>query len=255
MAQTLPATTAITDQPSRPRRRSPGCEPIELSDQRAARDELESSRGKRRPSAAGCSSSQRSCVLDRLCVTARAGRRGLGARRRPARGFDLRAKRRIGRSAARSRHSTFAPCSPSRSRRSSSADRVTVRSFRRAAIHSSTAFSVFLRIDDGDQTLWKHRGDHPYGTFRMLSGAGQHAKWGYQGGRLPSVVDARSGTFTCTLIPGAMPERGSRSATGRRWRRHERSPNTWCGCARTRSPPTADGPRGLMPPVRTTPSG
>lgn len=61
---------------------------------------------------------------------------------------------------------------------------------------------VFLRIDDGDQTLWKHRGDHPYGTFRTLSGAGQHAKWGYQGGRLPSVVDARTGTFTCTLIPG-----------------------------------------------------
>jgi hypothetical protein len=61
---------------------------------------------------------------------------------------------------------------------------------------------VFLRIDDGDQTLWKHRGDHPYGTFRALTGAGQHAKWGYQGGRIPSVVDARSGAFTCTLIPG-----------------------------------------------------
>jgi hypothetical protein len=61
---------------------------------------------------------------------------------------------------------------------------------------------VFLRIDDGDQTLWKHRGDHPYGTFRVLTGAGQHAKWAYQGGRAPSVVDARSGTFTCTLIPG-----------------------------------------------------
>ena len=61
---------------------------------------------------------------------------------------------------------------------------------------------VFLRIDDGDQTLWKHRGDRPYGTFRILTGAGQHAKWGYQGGRVPSVVDARTGTFTCTLIPG-----------------------------------------------------
>src|SRR6476646_4522727 len=61
---------------------------------------------------------------------------------------------------------------------------------------------VFLRIDDGDQTLWRHRGDHPYGTFRALTGAGQHAKWGYQGGRVPSVVDARTGTFTCTLIPG-----------------------------------------------------
>jgi opacity protein-like surface antigen len=61
---------------------------------------------------------------------------------------------------------------------------------------------VFLRIDDGDRTLWKHRGDHPYGAFRALTGAGQQAKWGYQGGRVPSVVDARSGTFTCTLIPG-----------------------------------------------------
>ena len=60
---------------------------------------------------------------------------------------------------------------------------------------------VFLRIDDGDQTLWKHRGDHPYGVFRTMTGAGQHAKWGYQGGRQPSVVDARSGTFTCTIIP------------------------------------------------------
>ena len=57
---------------------------------------------------------------------------------------------------------------------------------------------VFLRIDDGDQTLWKHKGDHPYGTFRSLAA---HAKWGYQSGRLPSVVDARSGTFTCTVIP------------------------------------------------------
>jgi hypothetical protein len=61
---------------------------------------------------------------------------------------------------------------------------------------------VFLRIDDGDQTLWKHLGDRPYGTFRTLTGAGQHAKWGYQGGRVPSVVDARRGAFTCTLIPG-----------------------------------------------------
>jgi hypothetical protein len=36
---------------------------------------------------------------------------------------------------------------------------------------------VFLRIDDGDQTLWKHRGDHPYGTFRSLVGIAAHAKW------------------------------------------------------------------------------
>lgn len=61
---------------------------------------------------------------------------------------------------------------------------------------------VFLRIDDGDQTLWKHIGDHPYGRFRVLTGVGNRAKWGYDGGRLPSVVDARRGTFTCTLIPG-----------------------------------------------------
>jgi hypothetical protein len=27
------------------------------------------------------------------------------------------------------------------------------------------------------------------------------AKWGYLSGRLPSVVDARRGTFTCTVIP------------------------------------------------------
>jgi hypothetical protein len=79
---------------------------------------------------------------------------------------------------------------------------------------------VFLRIDDGDQTLWQHRGDHPYGTFRSLTGAGQHAKWGYQGGRVPSVVDARTGTFTCTLIPGDATAkfalgRGSALATAR----------------------------------------
>jgi hypothetical protein len=60
---------------------------------------------------------------------------------------------------------------------------------------------VFLRIDDSDQTLWKHRGDHPYGTFRSLAGISAHAKWGYQSGRLPSVVDSRSGSFTCTVIP------------------------------------------------------
>ena len=60
---------------------------------------------------------------------------------------------------------------------------------------------VFLRIDDGDQTLWKHRGDHPYGKFRTLAVAGGQAKWGYQGGGVPSVVDARKNTFTCTIIP------------------------------------------------------
>lgn len=60
---------------------------------------------------------------------------------------------------------------------------------------------VFLRINDGDRTLWTHRGDRPYGRFRWLSKTGRLAKWGYQGGRLPSVVDARRGSFTCTLIP------------------------------------------------------
>jgi hypothetical protein len=65
----------------------------------------------------------------------------------------------------------------------------------------ATGVRVFLRIDDGDKTLWNHRGDRPYGTFRALTRSGLHAKWGYQGGRIPSVVDARKGTFTCTLIP------------------------------------------------------
>jgi hypothetical protein len=60
---------------------------------------------------------------------------------------------------------------------------------------------VFLRIDDGDRTLWAHRGDRSYGTFRRLPKTDRLAKWGYQGGRLPSVLDARRGTFTCTLIP------------------------------------------------------
>ncbi|HWF83956.1 MAG TPA: hypothetical protein VG222_03885, partial [Vicinamibacterales bacterium] len=49
--------------------------------------------------------------------------------------------------------------------------------------------------------LWAHRGDRSYGTFRWLSQAGRLAKWGYQGGRLPSVLDARRGSFTCTAIP------------------------------------------------------
>jgi hypothetical protein len=60
---------------------------------------------------------------------------------------------------------------------------------------------VFLRIDDGDSTLWTHRGDRPYGAFHWLSKTHRLAKWGYQGERLPSVVDARRGSFTCTLIP------------------------------------------------------
>jgi hypothetical protein len=60
---------------------------------------------------------------------------------------------------------------------------------------------VFLRINDADRLLWSHRGDRPYGTFRWLSKSGRLAKWGYQGGRLPSVVDARRGSFTCTVIP------------------------------------------------------
>jgi hypothetical protein len=66
---------------------------------------------------------------------------------------------------------------------------------------STEGVRVFLRIDDGDQTLWRHRGDRPYGTFRKLVGITVPAKWGYLSGRLPSVVDARHGTFTCTVIP------------------------------------------------------
>lgn len=60
---------------------------------------------------------------------------------------------------------------------------------------------VFLRIDDGDRTLWSHLGDRSYGSFHWLSRTGRLAKWGYEGGRLPSVLDARRGSFTCTLIP------------------------------------------------------
>jgi hypothetical protein len=81
---------------------------------------------------------------------------------------------------------------------------------------------VFLRIDDGDQTLWKHRGDHPYGTFRSLMGIAARVKWGYESGRLPSVVDARRGTFTCTVIPTVggtkfTPSPGTAIAAARRY--------------------------------------
>ena len=62
---------------------------------------------------------------------------------------------------------------------------------------------VFLRIDDGDRTLWLHRHDRSYGTFRRITGAGSAAKWGYESGRVPSVVDARTGTFTCTVMPAS----------------------------------------------------
>jgi hypothetical protein len=83
---------------------------------------------------------------------------------------------------------------------------------------------VFLRIDDGDQLLWKHRGDHPYGTFRPLAGIAAQAKWGYQSGRLPSVVDARRGAFTCTVIPTAggtkfTPAPGTAPAAAQRYAR------------------------------------
>jgi hypothetical protein len=60
---------------------------------------------------------------------------------------------------------------------------------------------VFLRIDDGDKTLWAHRGDRSYGAFRWLSKTGRLAKWGDEGGRVPAAVDTRRGSFTCTLIP------------------------------------------------------
>jgi hypothetical protein len=75
--------------------------------------------------------------------------------------------------------------------------------FPRGGSGFGAGLQVFLRIDDGDRTLWTHRGDHPYGRFRPLAVAGAQAKWGYQGGRRPSVVDVRHGTFTCTLIPAA----------------------------------------------------
>ena len=82
---------------------------------------------------------------------------------------------------------------------------------------------VFLRIDDGDRTLWAHRGDRPYGTFRRLATTDRLAKWGYQGGRLPSVVDARRGSFTCTLIPvgtaGLAVPRGPALAAARTYAR------------------------------------
>jgi hypothetical protein len=60
---------------------------------------------------------------------------------------------------------------------------------------------VFLRIDDGDRMLWTHRGDRPYGAFHWLSKTGRLTKWGDDGRPLPSVVDARRGSFTCTTIP------------------------------------------------------
>jgi hypothetical protein len=66
---------------------------------------------------------------------------------------------------------------------------------------AAAGVEVFLRIDDGDKTLWAHRGDRSYGTFRWLSKTGRLAKWGYEGGRAPAVVDTRRGSFTCTLIP------------------------------------------------------
>ena len=45
--------------------------------------------------------------------------------------------------------------------------------FPRGSAAFGSGVQVFLRIDDGDQTLWKHRGDHPYGTFRMLRAGGR----------------------------------------------------------------------------------
>ena len=66
---------------------------------------------------------------------------------------------------------------------------------------AASGVEVFLRIDDGDKLLWNHRGDRSYGTFRWLSKRGRLAKWGFEGDSTPSVVDARRGSFTCTLIP------------------------------------------------------
>jgi hypothetical protein len=42
--------------------------------------------------------------------------------------------------------------------------------FSRGGTPFGAGVQVFLRIDDGDQTLWKHRGDHPYGKFRFARG-------------------------------------------------------------------------------------
>jgi len=72
---------------------------------------------------------------------------------------------------------------------------------RRGSDPEVAGVKVFLRINDGDRTLWSHRGDRAYGRFHWLSTTGRLAKWGYLEGRLPSVVDARRGAFTCTLIP------------------------------------------------------
>ncbi len=72
---------------------------------------------------------------------------------------------------------------------------------RRGSDPEVAGVKVFLRIDDGDRTLWNHRGDRAYGSFSWLSKTGPTGKGGYEGGRLPSVVDARRGSFTCTLIP------------------------------------------------------
>ncbi len=61
--------------------------------------------------------------------------------------------------------------------------------------------NVYLRLHDGDKTLYDHVGDISYGTFRALTGLGYQAKWGSSGGGPPTVVDVRSSPFTCTVIP------------------------------------------------------
>jgi hypothetical protein len=65
---------------------------------------------------------------------------------------------------------------------------------------------VYLRIHDGDKTLYDHVGDIDYGTFRELDGLGYQAKWAAGPGTAPTVVDVRDGSFTCTVIPPSDPE-------------------------------------------------
>jgi hypothetical protein len=64
---------------------------------------------------------------------------------------------------------------------------------------------VYLRLHDADQTLWQHIGDIDYGTFAPLTGVGDQAKWAHRAGTGPTVVDVRTGTFTCTVVPASEP--------------------------------------------------
>ncbi len=71
----------------------------------------------------------------------------------------------------------------------------------RGTASDADILKVYLRLDDGDKTLFNHVGDISYGRFTPLTGLGYQAKWGSQGFGPPTVVDVRSGSFTCTVIP------------------------------------------------------